>query len=522
MKLKDKVVTFVICLIIITFYFVINIYKDNYNNEVKHIYNIYINGDVIGAITNEDELYNIINEKQSSIKEKYHVDNVYPPENLKIVENYAYNTNTSSIDDIYAKIEKLQDFTILGYEVTFSAYEGTNSSGEDDDTDNSHEAFSIYILDKKVLEDALNDFILPFVDDESYQNYLKGTQKTLDEIGTIYEKLDILEDITIRQKYISINEKIYEKSDELTRDLLFGFDYDEKSYTVKEGDTIASIAKANKLNNKEFLIANPEYTSENALLTIGDKVNITLINPEISFSTVVLEMAETEETYGTVIERDSSKSSSYEEIKFPGVTGLSLQTKRYNVVNGETMSDVELIGTPTVIREKIDRIVVKGKQQESTGWGQQTETYIGSGWIWPTEVPYTVTSNYEWRWGKMHNGMDISGTPADSHIIAANDGVVVEVNTSCKSYAGSHLSDRCGHGYGNYVVINHGNNIYTLYGHLLQNVLVKVGDTVSMGDYLGFMGNSGSTTGRHLHFGYSIGDPINGGTFRDPWELYRK
>ena len=520
MKLKDKIITFVICLIVIAIYALVNSYS-YLDNNIKHLYNVYLNGKVIGAITDEEELYNLINKNQSIIKQKYNVENVYPPENLKVVENYSYDTSVTSVDSIYKKIEELQDFTILGYEVNFSAYDGTNATNEEDEEDNSHEAFNVYILDKKVLEDAIKEFILAFMDEDSFNDYLNGKQASLDDIGTIYEKLEILEDITIREKYISVNEKIYENSDELAQSLLFGFDYKEKYYTVKEGDTISSIAEANKLNNQEFLIANPKFTSENALLTIGEKVNVSLIDPEISFSSVILEMAETEQTYGTVIERDESKSSSYEEIKFPGVNGLSIQTKRYTEVNGESLSNVELIGTPTVIREKVDRIVVKGKQYSSS-WGSQTETYIGSGWIWPTEIPYSITSNYEWRWGKMHNGMDISGTPADSHILAANDGVVVAVNTSCKSYGGSHLADRCGRGYGNYVVIDHGNNIYTIYGHMLQNIIVRVGQNVRMGDYLGFMGNSGSTTGRHLHFGYSIGDPLGGGTFRDPMELYRR
>ena len=402
MKLKDKIITFILCLCVISLYFIIISYK-NLNDNVKHIYNIYLNDEIIGAITNEEELYSMINKKQSVIKQKYNVKNVYPPENLKIVENYSYNTTTTSVDNIYNKIEELQDFTILGYEVNFSAYESVNSTNEEDETDNSHEAFKVYILDKKILNEALKSFILAFIDEESFNEYMNGTQGSLDDVGTVYEKLEILEDITIRKKYISVNEKIYQNSEELAQDLLFGFNHKDNRYTVKEGDTISSIAKANKLNNQEFLIANPEYNSEDALLTIGSQVNVTILDPEISFSYLIKEITQEEESYGTVIERDSSQPSSYEEIKFPGVMGLSLQTKRYTVVNGESLSNVELIGAPTIIREKVDRVIVKGKLP-STSWGRETETYIGSGWIWPTEVPYSVTSEYEWRWGRFPSG----------------------------------------------------------------------------------------------------------------------
>ena len=158
MKLKDKILVFCLCLIVIGLYLFIGNYNDN--NDIKHLYNIYLDGMMIGAIEDEEELYKIINQNQLLVKQKYDVPRVYPPENLKIVENYSYDTNTTTVENIYNKIEELQDFTILGYEVNFSAYENTTKeSAEDDEDANGHEAFKIYTLDKQVLEDALRSFI---------------------------------------------------------------------------------------------------------------------------------------------------------------------------------------------------------------------------------------------------------------------------------------------------------------------------------------------------------------------------
>ena len=276
MKSKEKIITGIICAIVLCLYVITGSYH-KLNSEVAKIYKVYLDGEVIGNIASEDELYALIDQKQQTIKDKYNVNTVYPPKGLSIVSDYTYNPNYESTESIYTKIEQRDDFTIEGYEVKISAT-------------NTHDEFNIYLLDKNILTDAVKEFVLAFIDEEDYNNYLNGTQAELDDIGINYTNMSFLENITIRQKYISVNEKIYENSDELAQELLFGFDYKEKSYTVKEGDTIASISEANTLNTQEFLIANPQFSSENSMLEIGEKVNITLIDPKISFSYAVEEM----------------------------------------------------------------------------------------------------------------------------------------------------------------------------------------------------------------------------------------
>lgn len=69
---------------------------------------------------------------------------------------------------------------------------------------------------------------------------------------------------------------------------------------------------------------------------------------------------------------------------------------------------------------------------------------------------------------------------------------------------------------GNMIVITHSNGYVTRYAHLHQNLLVRVGQSVKKGDQIGYMGNSGSSTGPHLHYEVIV----NGGN-RNPLELYR-
>lgn len=99
-----------------------------------------------------------------------------------------------------------------------------------------------------------------------------------------------------------------------------------------------------------------------------------------------------------------------------------------------------------------------------------------------------LTSPFYWRWGRMHKGIDIGssqgrGTP----IYAAADGTVI---VSQYGYSG---------GYGNYIMIDHGSGVTTLYGHC-DTLAVSVGQHVSAGQYIAGMGSTGSSTGNHLHF----------------------
>jgi len=500
MKLKDKFITFIICSIFLFVYFIVGSYK-NIKDNIDNVYNVYLNGEMIGIISNKEELYALIDEKQQVVKDKYNVQNVYPPNGLQIIETYAYNPILTDLNTIYNKIEESQNFTIEGYEVKVSET-------------NDHKEFSINVLDKEVFNEALEKFILAFISEEDYNNYLNGTQGDLEDTGIIYNSMGIQENITVKNKYISTKDKIFENSDDLAQNLLFGFNYNEQTYTVKEGDTIESVSEEHTLNTQEFLIANPRFSSKDSLLALGDKVNVTLINPELSFTYTVSEMREVEINFDTKIERDNTKASNYSEITTPGVKGLSIRTSHYDVTNGEPSSEVEI--EDKVIREKVDQITTKGRKDSI--WGSQTIQDTGSGWRWPTENPFSVTSEFAYRWGRHHNGIDISGSGFGSKIFAVNDGVVVYVSTGCPD-VGSYPNS-CGGGMGNQVIIDHGNNIYTQYGHLTSKIPVKQGQTVSRGTVIGYMGSSGQSTGTHLHFGFSIGYPGQG-TYQNPRSLYR-
>ncbi|WP_213452804.1 M23 family metallopeptidase [Rhizomonospora bruguierae] len=104
-------------------------------------------------------------------------------------------------------------------------------------------------------------------------------------------------------------------------------------------------------------------------------------------------------------------------------------------------------------------------------------------WLLPLH-DYRFTSPYGVRWGKLHAGVDLSapeGTPYSA------------------SHAGTVKLAGWYGGYGNAIIIDHGDGIETIYGHS-SKILVRVGQTVQAGDVIGLVGNTGHSFGAHLHF----------------------
>ena len=118
-----------------------------------------------------------------------------------------------------------------------------------------------------------------------------------------------------------------------------------------------------------------------------------------------------------------------------------------------------------------------------------------AGFIWPLEG--TVTSGFGYRWGRMHEGIDIS-VPEGTPIRAVADGTVILVQSEYESG-----------GYGNYSCIDHGGGLSTCYAHQ-SSFATSVGARVSQGDLIGYSGNTGHSTGPHLHFEVRVnGSPVD-------------
>ncbi len=166
-------------------------------------------------------------------------------------------------------------------------------------------------------------------------------------------------------------------------------------------------------------------------------------------------------------------------------------------IEGNSEELAALQAAQDAAQEEIDQLVAELEEQKrqeaaangggSTGNGSVTGT--GS-FIWPCPSCTYITSRVGYRWHpvtgvwKYHSGLDI-GASYGASIIAADGGTVILAGVNG--------------GYGNCVMIDHGNSYITLYGHM-SSIAVSVGQTVSQGDTVGYVGSTGVSTGPHLHF----------------------
>lgn len=486
---KKSIIATIFCLLLSSLVFFIGYNK---TGEPEELYRIYLNGNTIGYVKDKELLEQYIDKAQLSLKEKYNVNKVYVPNDLDMVKEITYNQKVSTEEEIYEKIKGIAPFTINGYIITIKGTKMMTEENGEITTDD----LTIYVLDKELFYNAVKNTVSVFVSDEDYNNFINGTQPEIKDTGTIIEDIYIKNDITIKEGKISTEEKIFDNLDELNKFLLFGTTEEQEKYTVKTGDIISDIAYNNKLSVEEFLIANPEFTSENNLLYEGQVVNLGLINPAFKLVEEDHVVEIQTQKYDTKIEYDKDLLVGVENVKQEGIDGTLKVTKKVQKSNGEVESAV--ITNTEVIKPAITKIVIKGSKVIPT---------VGnpSVWYWPTNKPYVITSNYGWRWGKIHEGLDISGTGYGSPIYAANNGTI--------EIAGYNDIN------GNYIYINHNNGYYSIYAHL-ASINVKKGQAVSMGDKIGTMGQSGYAFGTHLHFGIYYGYPFRGGYSVNPLKYY--
>lgn len=505
--------------------------KTDYPNSY---YNVYLKGDYLGTVLSKTGLENYINDKTEhliNVKEvtntycpitenaqklidegaeaKYYqndkkedcvditlttgeeIETIYTPNGLEIEKVLTYNGNVSSIEDIYTKIVDKESFTVKGYQFTVR---------EGDRTDH------YYLLDKEIFAEAVTQLIQTYVGKDRYKAYLDDSQVKIETTGNLLENVYIEEEITFKEKQIPLNEEIYTDANSLAQYLLYGSNPKISIYTVLENEMIEDIALKNEISIQEFLISNPKYKSETALIATGTKVQIKETNPRLKVVVEEYIVQDQENNYQTIYQYDDNMYIGETKLIQEGEKGLERVSQRVKSVNGIIVY-VEPKGKQT-LKPSVSRVVLKGDKRVPN---------VGdvSNWAWPTESGWTISDPYGWRYHPIfgyrhrHPALDIAGTGYNSNIYAANNGTVMKV-----------VPENQGGGYGNYVVINHNNGYYTLYAHMNKFAEgLAVGNTVARGQVIGYVGSTGNSTGPHLHFEVWKGCQ---GCDINPWTLYER
>lgn len=150
---------------------------------------------------------------------------------------------------------------------------------------------------------------------------------------------------------------------------------------------------------------------------------------------------------------------------------------------------------------------IENEIYEALKEADQNMDFIGGDWIWPVPGYNYISSHYGWRDGYLHKGTDIAGSGIHGKpIVAINSGKVIKVEKN----------HRPGYSYGMYVMVDHGGGYVSLYGHM-SGIDVNVGDWVKRGQPIGKVGNTGWSTGPHLHLEIRVN-----GTAQNPMNYIKR
>lgn len=201
----------------------------------------------------------------------------------------------------------------------------------------------------------------------------------------------------------------------------------------------------------------------------------------LKVKTISTVTSESSVKYSTKTIYTSTKVRGYEKVKTKGVKGLKTETAVIETLNGKETAKTVI--ARKLIKEPVEKVVVKGTAVSTTTATARAEAK-SAGFICPMNKGSIKQVSAYWGDGRNHQAMDFSGN-VGTPIFAAKAGTVVEAG-----WDGN---------YGYAVVIDHGNGYKTRYAHA-NALCVKKGATVKQGQQVATLGNTGRSTGPHLHF----------------------
>ena len=227
------------------------------------------------------------------------------------------------------------------------------------------------------------------------------------------------------------------------------------------------------------MVLNPDVTE---LVQIGQKLIIQQAQPYLRVQSVRTVEYTEEVLYTTERVLDAQQYTSYSKVKRQGKAGEKIVVAQVVEMDGVEQSRTILSETVTV--EPVNKILVVGTKKYNANIVAGDGIATGK-FIWPIPACKLVSTKFG---SGRHKGVDITGGAMNQSVIASDGGQIVEINTS--GYGG---------GYGKYVIIDHGGGYRTMYAHL-NEVAVIEGQQVTQGQEIGLAGNTGRSTGPHLHF----------------------
>lgn len=345
-------------------------------------------------------------------------------------------------------------------------------------------AFGVYVDGK----------FLAAVEDQQQINELLQSYLDQYKTGAEGESVAFINDVSIREGLYpdgsintidALNEKLTAKQTV------------EKYYTVVEGDVPSGISKKFNMKYSELKAMNPDMTE---MIHPGDQIMVAKAETLLGVKLVKNVTYNKDIDYDTKKLTDSRKDVGYSTVKTKGEKGVQQYVDQVTYIDGVETERSNL--SKTVLKEAVTEEIIVGSKKavkalasaSKTSYTNSTQKSTGE-FMWPVNGGY-VSSGYGYRGRSFHKGLDIAA-PKGTSIYAADAGVVIAAG-----YDGS---------YGLCVRIRHDNGIVTRYGHQSQ-LNSTVGQRVSKGQVIGYVGSTGRSTGNHCHF-----EVIVNGSVQNPY-----
>lgn len=455
-------------------------------------YHIVMNGKQEGSVLNEENAQAIVTEARKQIALQGQ-DIVYMDYDLEVVADRKIIGRLDNIEEVKENVYKELKASIVStkqkaYTVKIDDFSITLPSKDAvlklfDTVKNKYDEqneFSVdLVLEKNQDLLAMQPNIYKMDKSQNTNDVVSLTQQDADQAQVIDESNDELVSMAKEDGLLNIGfeedvevVETYASSDEITDletavNLVTKDQEKNKIYEVESGDCLSVVAQKNNTTTTKIVEMN-EYLNDDTVLQIGDEIVVTVPEPELSV--LVTKQNTYNEDYELPVEYVENENwfTNQQEVRQEGSEGYREVTAKVTLRNG-TETNREIVNE-NIITKAVPTIVEIGTKEPPT-------------FIKPI-TGGRFTSGFGMRWGRMHKGIDWA-CPVGTAVKASCKGTVVNAGWS--------------NGYGYCVTIKHSDGKQTRYGHL-SKILVSSGDEVSQGEKIALSGNTGRSTGPHIHF----------------------
>lgn len=431
-----------------------------YENAVE-VTKVYYKNRLIGVLKNEQTLESV---KKRAYKAYYQANfpnaNIRYDDDIFFYREKTYNEYENKDDEIGYYMFNNDMFLVECYRIDIGS------------------ETTIYVKSLDDFRRALQNLAKMFINQDVYVR-LENNEKipSLTAIGE--QDVNIYIEDTIKSVEASTNAShVMNSYEEILNYLCFGQNYELKYGTVRKYDTIDGFAMRYGLTSDQLVLINPSLLNTNQALVEGEQLIVTLFQPPLNV------VVERERYVEEVIYPPSTKYITDNTIDAGAVI---VEVAGNNGTRESLYKEIYVNGVKTSYRQ-VSTKVTKEAVQKVVRLGAKAIYYGDYDWRLPVDNP-KITCGYGCYYG--HTGVDFQNRYKPwSNSYVCGDGKVI---------ANGWMNDT-----GWYVIIDHGQNFHFMYCHFRSKSPLNVGQQVVAGQFLGYVGMTGKTTGPHVHVRVTI------------------